>query len=72
MYRYKQSEVEEMKKDILAQCEMEKRWTGKFNAWRLRFLLEGSMHISNSRKYARLQRQLYLYKSLTKNNQPAW
>lgn len=68
-YRFKQTEIEQMKDMILTNCKND---NGK--SWRLRLCIEGLMMCCrpSKRERARLERELALYERLTKNDIPNW
>lgn len=70
-YRFKTAEIEAMKKNIITQIEHE---TETKTAWRLRCAIEGQLMCCrpSKREAARLERELALYESLTKNDLPNW
>lgn len=70
-YRFKTAEIEAMKKNILTQIEREAETK---TAWRLRCAIEGQLMCCrpSKREAARLERELALYESLTKNDLPNW
>lgn len=70
-YRFKTTEIEAMKKNILTQIEREAETK---TAWRLRCAIEGQLMCCrpSKRKAARLERELALYEKLTKNDLPNW
>lgn len=70
-YRYKASEIEAMKKNILTHMEHE---TETKTAWRLRCAIEGQLMCCclSKREATRLRRELTLYEKLTKNDLPDW
>lgn len=70
-YRFKTAEIEAMKKNILTQIECEAETK---TAWRLRCAIEGQLMCCrpSKREAARLERELALYESLTKNDLPNW
>lgn len=73
-YRFKQSEIEQMKHSIEIHCKNEREGdqNGNKSAWRLRFCIEGEMMCCRPSKQerARLERELALYEMLTKNDMP--
>lgn len=70
-YRFKTAEIEAMKKNILTHIEREAKAK---TAWRLRCAIEGRLMCCrpSKRDAARLERELALYKKLTKNDLPNW
>lgn len=70
-YRFKTAEIEAMKKNILTHIEHEAETE---TAWRLRCAIEGQLMCCrpSKREAARLERELALYESLTKNDLPNW
>ena len=70
-YRFKNAEIEAMKKNIITHIEHEAETK---NAWRLRCAIEGQLMCCrpSKREAARLERELALYESLTKNDLPNW
>lgn len=70
-YRFKTTEIEAMKKNILTQIEREAETK---TAWRLRCAIEGQLMCCrpSKREAARLERELALYEKLTKNDLPNW
>lgn len=70
-YRFKTAEIEAMKKNILTHIEYEAETK---TAWRLRCAIEGQLMCCrpSKREAARLERELALYKKLTKNDLPNW
>lgn len=70
-YRFKTAEIEAMKKNILMHIEREAETK---TAWRLRCAIEGLLMCCrpSKREAARLERELALYKKLTKNDLPNW
>lgn len=75
-YRFKQSEIEQMKKSIMLHIsnEWEQDSNGNKSAWRMRLCIEGLMICCRpgKRERARLERELALYEMLTKNDLPNW
>lgn len=73
-YKYRQSEIESMKRDILAHCatEIAPDENGNLSAWRLRAALEGLAYctICTKREKARRLREIALFDRLTTNNLP--
>ena len=70
-YRFKTAEIEAMKKNILTHIEREAETK---TAWRLRCAIEGQLMCCrpSKREAARLERELALYETLTKNDLPNW
>ena len=70
-YRFKTAEIEAMKKNILTHIEHEAETE---TAWRLRCAIEGQLMCCrpSKREAARLERELALYETLTKNDLPNW
>lgn len=74
-YRYKASEIEDMKNGILLsiETETEKDNRGNISAWRWRVMLEMHAFCYPSKKdRERGYRLLKLYESLTENDLPKW
>lgn len=75
-YRFKQSEIEQMKRSIEIHCanEREPDENGNKSAWRQRLCIEGLMMCCrpSKRRRAALERELALYEMLTKNDMPNW
>lgn len=73
-YRFKTSEIEDMKSNILTHCNQEivPDKHGNKSAWRLRMVLEGYVMYCrcSKREEARRLRRLALYEKLTKNDLP--
>ena len=70
-YRFKTAEIEAMQKNILTHIERESETK---TAWRLRCAIEGQLMCCrpSKREAARLERELALYETLTKNDLPNW
>ena len=70
-YRFKTAEIEAMKKNILTHIEHEAETE---TAWRLRCAIEGQLMCCrpSKRDAARLERELALYETLTRNDLPNW
>ena len=70
-YRFKTAEIEAMQKNILTHIERESETK---TAWRLRCAIEGQLMCCRPSKLeaARLERELALYETLTKNDLPNW
>lgn len=70
-YRFKNAEIEAMRKNILTHIEHE---TETKTAWRLRCAIEGQLMCCrpSKREAARLERELALYEKLTENDLPNW
>ena len=68
-YRFKDSQVEEMKHEIITFINNESEIK---TAWRLRLVLEGLSYSckSTKREKQKRQRELYLYNQLTTNDLP--
>lgn len=74
-YRFRAKEIEDMKRSILIHCENEEPDRhGLKRSWRLRYCIEGLLMCRRpSKKDAvKLERELWLYKSLTVNDLPSW
>lgn len=73
-YKFRHTEIESMKQSILIHCEAESRGGGDYNAWRLRAALEGQLYCTrpSKRVAGRIERNLALYSTLTRDDAPAW
>lgn len=73
-YRFKQTEIDRMKKSILSSCENETTIdeNGNKSAWRMRLCLEGLAYCcpTNKQEQKRRIRELYLYEILTHKDMP--
>lgn len=73
-YRFRQNEIDEMKRDIIAHCESEREQDrhGNKSAWRLRLVLEAKAWCCkcSKREKARRERKIALYESLTHEDMP--
>lgn len=74
-YRFSKKEIEDMKKDILFQCEKEEpNRHGLKTAWRLGCFLRimWQCRRCSQRERERSYRKLVLYETLTVNDLPMW
>lgn len=74
-YRFKASEIERMKRNILSSIkhETEKDNQGNISAWRWRICIEMEAFCFPRKKDREHgYRMLHLYESLTKNDLPNW
>lgn len=73
-YRFRQTEIENMKQSIVSHCEREDVADkhGNKSAWRLRLVLEGLAMCCrcSKREEARRYREIALYEMLTVNDMP--
>lgn len=73
-YRFRPAEIEAMKEIITTHCECEYKHEGIYSAWRLRVVLQGKLYCCcpSKREAAKLERELWLFESLTDNDRPNW
>lgn len=73
-YRFRPAEIEAMKESILLHCNNEYTHGGKYSAFRLRIAIEGQLYCCrpSKRDAAKLERDLWLYESLTICDKPNW
>lgn len=73
-WRFRKTEIEEMKRNILTHCQNETDLdsNGNKSAWRLRCSLEGMVYcaLNNDREYWKRKRKVALFEMLTNNDMP--
>lgn len=72
-YKFRASEIEEMKREIMIHCESEIKQGKAGTAWRLGLVLQTlSDCSSNKKKRAKCERKYALYLKLTEQDLPKW
>lgn len=73
-YRFRPAEIEAMKCSIITHCTSEYKHNGNYSAWRKRLCMEGELMCCrpSKRRAAQLEREIWLFESLTDNDLPNW